>query len=294
METQTRADKSKSAIIAWFEKRPERAFRHSDFSSIHEIHRELRHIDQDMNMDEFVVFLLDKTPLKKHSLKFPGLPIAIYLWGRDFSSYETAYKIGGAGAYLSHYTAAFLHELTDQVPKTTYVTAPQPRKRQENIVLTQQQIDQAFSRPARVTKAIVTLGGHRIARLTGMVSDGLGVVEMAAPGGAKIFATSLERTLLDMVVRPIYAGGPQQVLEAFRLAKGRMSTNKLIANYKKMGYVYPYHQAIGFYMERAGVYSENTLRMLREIERRRDFYLMHGMKETEYVSEWRLFIPKGF
>jgi len=25
-----------------------------------------------------------------------------------------------------------------------------------------------------------------------------------------------------------------------------------------------------------------------------DFYLMHGMQETEYSTEWRLFYPKGF
>ena len=37
--------------------------------------------------------------------------------------------------------------------------------------------------------------------------------------------TDLERTLIDIAVRPEYAGGVYEVLNVYRLAKGKVSAN---------------------------------------------------------------------
>ena len=83
------------------------------------------------------------------------------------------------------------------------------------------------------------------------------------------------------------------MLETFRAAKERISVNTLIATLKKLDYVYPYHQAIGFYMERAG-YEESRTERLLKLGTSIDFYLAHGIKDREYNSKWRLYYPKGF
>jgi len=67
----------------------------------------------------------------------------------------------------------------------------------------------------------------------------------------------------------------------------------LSAMLKKLSFNYPYHQAIGFYLERAG-YRDSSVELFRSIPRKFDFYLEHGLKENEYVKDWRLFIPKWF
>jgi predicted transcriptional regulator of viral defense system len=121
----------------------------------------------------------------------------------------------------------------------------------------------------------------------------LGVVEADQPEGQKIRLTNVERTLIDITVRPGYAGGVFEVLKAFRNAKGKVSINKLTAMLKTLGYVYPYHQAIGFYLDRAGVYDESSIRLLRKIEMSHDFYLAHAMNDPEYSKDWRLFFPQG-
>ena len=65
----------------------------------------------------------------------------------------------------------------------------------------------------------------------------------------------------------------------------------LAAMLKKLAFIYPYHQAIGFYLERAG-YRSGALDLVRKIPKEFDFYLEHGLKEKDYVKEWRLFVPK--
>jgi hypothetical protein len=67
-----------------------------------------------------------------------------------------------------------------------------------------------------------------------------------------------------------------------------------VAFLRKLKYVYPYHQAIGFYLERSGAYKQKTMDLLRQFERKFDFYLTHGMVDRVYSERWRLFYPKGF
>ncbi len=118
-------------------------------------------------------------------------------------------------------------------------------------------------------------------------------VNYDASGPVRVRLTNLERTLIDISVRPIYAGGVAEVLKAFELAKDRVSVNRMAAILQKLGYVYPYHQAIGFYLDRAG-YDQSSVELMQRFPMDFDFYLDYKMGKTDYVKKWRLHIPKGF
>lgn len=213
-----------------------------------------------------------------------------YVWG-EASPYRMALSLM-RGSYLSHSTAMFLHALTEQAPKTIYVNKEQPTKPRSGTGLSQPAIDRAFKTSPRISKNIFTSGSFRYVLLSGKQTRRLEVSEIAGPTGEILEATKLERTLIDIVVRPSYAGGVFEILEAYRNATERLSVNTLLATLKQLDYVYPYHQSIGFLMERAG-YTEKHLSKFLDLGIRWSFYLDYKIENPEFNGRWRLFHPKG-
>jgi predicted transcriptional regulator of viral defense system len=133
--------------------------------------------------------------------------------------------------------------------------------------------------------------------VNGMHTNRLEVINMPfaydTDSSVPIDVTSLERTLLDITVRPVYAGGVEEVLKAFIRAKGRADIQSLVEILRKLDYVYPYHQAVGYYLERAG-YCPEEIELVSAIPMEHDFYLTHYTGETVYVKHWRLHVPVTF
>ena len=152
----------------------------------------------------------------------------------------------------------------------------------------------AFSRPQRASAYVLPVGEFRIVLLSGKNTGRLEVGEVPDPASQAhtLPVTGLERTLIDIVVRPAYAGGVTHLLDAFHGASQRVRIPELVATLRSLGYVYPYHQALGFLLERAGV-EPSRLAPLREMGLEFDFHLAHGMGEHDYDANWRLFYPKG-
>ncbi len=199
------------------------------------------------------------------------------------------------GAYLCHASAAFLHGLTDEMPQTFYVNVEQTAKPAPEGDLRQDAIDRAFRNAQRASRFVFLSDPHRFVQLSGKNSKRHGVVDvpLEPQRSARVVAcTNLERTLIDLVVRPNYGGGVHRVVAAFALGKDRTSVSKLLACLRALDYRYPYHQALGFYLERAGFPSEH-LNRLRELPRPVKFYLTYGMRDPEFNASWSIYHPKA-
>jgi len=288
----TRFQIARPDIVRYFYGLGRRVFKRRDLGQVLAKERASWRLATSMSLDKFVEELERRTKLRRVTLGLPqGQKVVRYLWG-DASDFELVLSLQPR-AYLSHYTALYLHELTGRVPKAIYVNSEQHAHPRGRPVLDQEDIDSAFAKPVRVTHNIATYHGRRICLLNGKYTGRLGVTEIQEASGQRFLSvTDIERTLIDCTVRPIYAGGVYEVLEAFRSAQGRISINRLAATLKKMEFLYPYHQAIGFYLERAG-YPDGALRLLSKFEMRYDFYLTHEIKERGYSTRWRLYFPKA-
>ncbi len=193
-------------------------------------------------------------------------------------------------SYFSHGTAAHLHGLLDGPLNLIYVNKEQSPKLATPAELTQDAIDQAFSNLPRISQYVYMFAGQRMVLLNGKNTKNYQVIDSKDPSGLPIRLTSLERTLVDITVRPTYAGGVSRVLQAFCAARGRVSVGKLVEVIKALGHIYPYHQAVGFYLAKSG-FTKAQLRELVVLGLDFDFYLANGIKKKVLDTDWRVFIP---
>ncbi len=281
-----------SAIFSFFEKSIKHVYTESELGEVLYQNRATWKIPDYVNITRFISFLADNGKLSQVQVASEHYRSATrYIWGKA-SPFAVALSLRPS-AYLSHGTAVFLHGLTDQIPRTLYINKEQSVKPRPTSTLTPEALARAFSGEQRRSVYTFNYENWTIVLLSGKNTGRLEVGPIAADTGEPIEVTRLERTLIDITVRPAYAGGIYQVLEAYKAAKDRLSVNTLTATLKKLDYVYPYHQAIGFYMERAG-YEQNRTERLLKLGTTLDFYLAHGIKDREYDSKWHLFYPKGF
>jgi hypothetical protein len=282
---------AKKDILTLFSEASQKIYSETEIARVLREKRHTWKLAESTKTSDFISFLGKHGDLKKYHFRSEhyNRKITRYTWGKT-SLYKLALSIKQR-AYLCHATAVTLHGLAKLSRKTIYLNVEQSTKPSGNGSLTQSGIDRAFSGRQRQSNLIYTYNASSIVMIAGKNTNRLGVEEIVGPASETLQVTNLERTLIDIVVRPAYAGGAAQVLKAYRAAKARISVDRLVAILKQLAYVYSYHQPIGFLMQKAG-YPENGLARLRALGLNYDFYLAHGLQQPEYSKDWRLFYPQ--
>ncbi len=275
------------AITSYFQSSKQRIFKTRELQQLISTMRAEWKVARSVPLETIV----DYARLKKVRLAFPGRPETRYCVG-GVSVYEVALSLSPR-SYLTHHTALYLNKLIDREPLEVYVNCEQSEKPRWETSLDQKGIDRAFGQQPRITNNIAEYGERRIYLLSGKQTGGLGVVSKATPDGPLVQTTSVERTLIDAIVRPIYCGGVGVVQAAFRRAKGKLSVNLLAEVLRELNYLYPYHQSIGFLLDRAGVFTESEIEVFLRMPREFDFRLEHQMDTPKYSERWRLYYPSA-
>jgi len=237
---------------------------------------------------DFLDYMFINTSLHQLNLKSErGGSAWRYAWGEP-RLYELALSLARR-SYVSHGSALVLHGLA--TPSTTViVNTEQSPKPEPSGPLLQHAIDAAFARSQRVSTNAYVLGDQRFLILNGKHTALFGVTPREAPDGSVIPATNLERTLVDIVVRPEYAGGPGQILSAYINAKPMIDVSALLNVLRRLGHKYPYHQCVGLFLKLSG-WDSAILQPLKELPLNFDFYVAHAVQEPLYDPEWRVYYP---
>ena len=298
----TRLQLARNEVFEFFENHERRVHKQRELELILSENRDKWRLAQRMGFKEFLEYLVKGRKLRRLEFGFPHRKEVRYAWGKV--ALESVLLTLKPGCHFSHFTAVQLHDLTEQDPRTVYVNHEQRPKPVPPVGLTQERIDLAFRRKPRMTRNLATVKGAqrqgvRVCLLNGKHTGYLGVeereVRLREEGeDVQLRLTDIERTLIDIAVRPFYAGGVAEVLKAYERAAQRVSVNRLAGMLRKLAYVYPYHQAIGSYLEAAEAYDRKAIELFRGgFEYEFDFYLTYGMEETDYLRSWRIHVPKG-
>lgn len=133
------------------------------------------------------------------------------------------------------------------MPKVLYVNYEQSAKPRPSGTLTQEGIDRAFRGQQRESTFAFAYKDYRLVLLSGKNTRQLAVQTKQLPDGGTVRVTRLERTLIDIAVRPTYDGGSLPGVEAYRMTTQVLSPDKLVATLEQLDCLYPYYQAIRFY-----------------------------------------------
>ncbi|MCF7957748.1 MAG: hypothetical protein K9M57_04790 [Phycisphaerae bacterium] len=280
---------AKEKVDCYFDHLNQKVLTKTDLDGILRQNRSAWEIPRATTTLDFIQSLITDGKIQSEFFDFPTRKFVRYT--RDNPSISEVILSLKPGCHFSHHTAMYLHELTNSPPPAIYVNFEQNPKNQPPLTLRQESINVAFGRNPRVTTNIAEYQNQKIYLLNGMHTDNLGVISCQGPADELIRVTCPERTLIDITVRPAYSGGPAEVLNAFRLARGKFSVTKLADMLKTMTHSYPYHQAIGFYLQRTGVYAPAILKPLREFPIKFDFYLTHQIQNPSYDPNWRIYYP---
>lgn len=271
-----------------------KAYTTFDLSKIFHENREEWNIAEYRNQHHFMRFLVDANILKDIKLKHQSTAAIKQIYEEPGASlFNIALTIKKDG-YLSNYTAMQIHQLTLQIPKTVYVSYSKNHSypiNPEDIELEQSSIDSAFSKAQRTTSEIYKseIDNTRFYFIQkAYIEKNVGIISEDG-----YYYTDLERTLIDIAIRPAYSGGVFEVLEAFEIAKEKVDILKINDYLLKLNYVYPYHQLIGFYMNRAG-YDKKIIDNVFLKNVVHNFYLTYNMSNKEFDTKWKIFYPKGF
>lgn len=271
-----------------------KAYTTFDLTKIFQDKRDEWNIADYRNQYHFMKYLEDSNILKNIKLKHQSSGVIKQIYEEpDATLFNIALTIKKDG-YLSNYTAMQIHQLTLQIPKSIYVSYGKGHSYpidRNDIKLEQSSIDLAFSKAQRITSESYKseLDNTRFYFIQkAYIEQNVGITFQNG-----YYHTDLERTLIDIAIRPAYSGGVFEVLEAFEIARDIVDIEKINEYLEKLNYIYPYHQLIGFYMDKAGYNKKNIDDIfLKNIVN--NFYLTYNMSNKEFDTKWKIYFPKGF
>ncbi|OGI04802.1 MAG: hypothetical protein A2Y25_04230 [Candidatus Melainabacteria bacterium GWF2_37_15] len=279
-------------LLNLFKETNKQIFTTLDLKSLKEDAILSKYIPSKTTFPEFLTFLIENSILKYVCLDFTNRDVK-RLFFEEPNVYELAISIN-PNCYFSHYSAVFINNLTDNIPKIIYINNEQSPKHKQEEPLKQIDITKSFYKEPRTSKNIAKYKDYKICWLNGKNTNNLGVVEKIIDNNLKVKVTNIERTLIDISVSPHYAGGVVEVLNAYKSAKGRFSVEKMANMLKNINFRYPYHQVIGYYLEKAG-YKEKEYQLFRDFGIEYKFFVVRNIddKNRDFNDKWNLYVPKS-
>lgn len=254
------------------------------------------------SLNKFIKYLLDNEFLFLFEFENHLNDKKIYIskYFNDKSDYAKVLEVSSIlipKSYISYFSSMYYYNLTQQLPKKLYLSIERKSNAPHN-ELAQEVINKALCKEGRLPTDVLSILGYKIYLVHAKEANRVGIKRVLLFDRDYRIST-LERTLVDIVIRSEISGGIEEVVsaykKAFELYQNDIFINKIIFILKKLNYIYPYHQVIGYLLSKSGFDASN---IKKEFEFKNDFFLARGavnenLNDLDYDEEFRLYIPKN-
>jgi len=248
----------------------------------------------------FIGALKEEGILRAHVLKAKNnKTVTIYSSAalEALNPYELAAKMFPEG-YFCNLSSIYFHSLTNQIPKTIYLcheTISGSRKAQADGI-TNALLRSVFIKKHRRTSYVFTVHDCEIVVVDRNKNSDYGVSTVHGhtallPNSSRF--TSVERALIDAIVSPQYNGGIVSVYTYFKKARQKIDGKRLMEIYRKLDFVYPYAQVLGFFLDSIGLQKLAT-EIFNTYPPQHKFFVDRNAKASwNYDEKWKLYYPNG-
>ena len=239
-------------------------------------------VSSSLSYNSFLLKLIDKGLIQK-SITIRGHIKTRYTCSQDFNIYDFCNSLE-KNSFFSMSTALNIQGLSDFREEYIFVSKERSTKiEQGNVTLTQENIDNAFSKKPRRTNAYDKIDNHVVVLLEANKTDTFEVIEY---NGYRV--SSVNRAFVEMISNVQYLQSSEAIIEVFMKIKEKLNLDTIYNIIDKFDFIYPYFQLAGFYLEKIG-FPKVELEKFYTKRSELNFYTQKNKNQYGFDGYWKIY-----
>lgn len=239
-------------------------------------------VSSSLSYNSFLLKLIDKGLIQK-SITIRGHIKTRYTFSQDFNIYDFCNSLE-KNSFFSMSTALNIQALSDFREEYIFVSKERSTKiEQGNVTLTQENIDNAFSKKPRRTNAYDKIDNHVVVLLEANKTDTFEVIEY---NGYRV--SSVNRAFVEMITNVQYLQSSETIIEVFTKIKEKLNLDTIYTIIEKFDFIYPYFQLAGFYLEQIGLLKAELIKFY-DKKSKLNFYTQKNKNHYEFDEYWKVY-----
>lgn len=257
--------------------------------SLRELNEVLTHlktkklIAQNISGRSFFNMLQNRLELKTYSISSEKINKVRYTLYSDINVYDFVATFEKQG-FFSMSTSLNIQGLSNEKNEFVFFSKElTPKYYNKNNEIHQEDIDQAYEKEYRYTSSIATYKNNHVIYLTPKHTGRFEVVRYN-----EYYVSSVHRAFVEMIIHVQYFKSFETVIEIFKPLKNRLDVKRIFKVLEIFDLIYPYHQLIGFSLEKVGFYK-NDLDLFKKQVSDLKFYTQKSKIKYTFDSYWNIY-----
>ena len=239
-------------------------------------------VSTNLSYNKFFLKLLDEG-LTQYSIKIRNIEKVRYTLEKNFNIYQFS-KTLEKKSFFSMSTALNILNLTNERSDFVFVSKERATRLEfDSKTIKQENIDNAFSKKPRRTTAHNKIKEYSIVMLE---SNNTNEYEVINYNGYRV--SSVNRVFVEAISNIQYFKNPDFLLKIFKEIKKELNLKKIYDVITNFGFIYPYYQLAGFYLERIGFKKDELVHFYNK-RSNLNFYTHKNQLNYDYNEYWKIY-----